>query len=240
MIVTIQKSTLNRVSITLLVLGMLTCWIEPQLTKSAIIGLGLSSILFASGTLLIVIGLGIQFLLLVHNTIDASLQQVRTANAALEAHPEKAKPAWDLARATLEAYFNRNLLHINAIFWLSVVVMLTGFSVLICGIVTAFDKPSALPAAIIASASGVITEFIGATFLFIYKSTIQQASSYTQTLEHINSAGMAMQILDTIPDDANETDLKSRTKAAIVIALVNQAHRTHDSSNAAAKDPCDE
>jgi hypothetical protein len=86
----------------------------------------------------------------------------------------------------------------------------------------------------------VITEFIGATFLFIYRSTIQQASSYSRTLERINSVGMAMQILDTMPDGAKPDDLKNKTKAALVELLIRQAHqaveKTEDDKSKSARE----
>jgi hypothetical protein len=69
--------------------------------------------------------------------------------------------------------------------------------------------------------TGIITEFIGATFLFVYRSTIQQAGTYMQTLESINSVGMAMQILDTISPDS--TKLPDQTKAQIVVSLLSGA-----------------
>jgi len=123
---------------------------------------------------------------------------------------------------TLEAYFNKNLSQIASIFWLSVLVMVAGFAILLYGIWRSVQTPDVLGPATIAGISGIITEFIGATFLFIYRSTIQQAVNYSKTLERINSVGMAMQILDTMPDDANPTDLKSTTKADLVKLLVQQ------------------
>ena len=71
-----------------------------------------------------------------------------------------------------------------------------------------------------------ITQFIGATFLFIYRSTIQQPINYSRTLERINSVGMAMQILDTMPDATTPEDLKSKTKASLVQLLVQQVRVT--------------
>lgn len=149
---------------------------------------------------------------------------IAEAEAKVEAQPEKVKPAWDLARVTLEAYFSRNLSQISAIFWLSVFVMVTGFGIIVWGISQAVQSPNALLPAIISTATGVVTEFIGATFLFVYRSTIQQAMDYSRTLERINSVGMAMQILDTIPDETSESDLKSKTKAELVKLLVQKAH----------------
>ena len=150
--------------------------------------------------------------------------EIDRAQSEAQSKPEKSKPAWDLARATLEAYFNRNLSQVTSIYWLSVAVMLVGFIIVGVGISFAFSIPAAITPAAIASIAGIITEFIGATFLFIYRSTIQQAINYSRTLERINSVGMAMQILDTMPDETRPDDLKSKTKASLVDLLVRQAY----------------
>lgn len=152
-----------------------------------------------------------------------SRESITKAESKLEAAPEKAKPAWDLARVTLEAYFNRNLFQIASIFWLSVFVMLVGFGIIIWGINKATQSPNIFGTAGLATIAGLITEFIGATFLFIYRSTIRQAIGYSKTLERINSVGMAMQILDTMPDETKDNDLKSNTKATLVELLVRQS-----------------
>jgi nitrate reductase gamma subunit len=151
-------------------------------------------------------------------------ERIKAAESDVQKYPDKAKYAWDLARVTLESYFNRNLRQISSIFWLSVLVMLAGFVIIGWGITRAINSPDSIAPAVIASVAGVITEFIGATFLFLYRSTIQQASTYTKTLERINSVGMAMQILDTIPD--GEKDLKNKTKATLVDLIVRQSYES--------------
>jgi hypothetical protein len=151
-------------------------------------------------------------------------KRIALAESRAEAEPEKVKPVWDLARVTLEAYFNQNLNQINYIFWLSAFVMIVGFGIIIWGISQAIQSPDTFVPATIASAAGVITEFIGATFLFIYRSTIQQAGSYLRTLERMSSVGMAVQILDTIPEGAKLDDLKNKTKATLVELSIRQAH----------------
>jgi hypothetical protein len=164
-----------------------------------------------------------------------SQQKITNAESRVEAEPERAKPAWDLARVTLEAYFNRNLSQIASIFWLSVVVMLLGFSVLLYGVLSAINYPEHIKPSALATLSGIVTEFIGATFLFIYRSTITQAVNYSKTLERINSVGMAMQILDTMPDGAPEEDLKSKTKARLVELLVRQSYEIKPTSESETK-----
>src|SRR6266481_7058459 len=71
-------------------------------------------------------------------------KKIDEAESRVEQEPEKAKPAWDLARVTLEAYFNRNLSQISSIFWLSVVVMSVGFAVVVWGVSQIFVSPSAV------------------------------------------------------------------------------------------------
>ncbi len=162
----------------------------------------------------------------VKTSSDAAMaaQRVAEAEERVETAPQQAKPYWDLARFTLDEYVQRNLGQIKAVFLLSISVMLVGFGVICFGVLQAIHSPDDLLPATIASLAGIITEFIGATFLFIYRSTVQQAVGYSKTLERINSVGMAMQILDTMPDDATPEDLKSKTKATLVEQLVRQAY----------------
>jgi len=109
--------------------------------------------------------------------------------------------------------------------------MVVGFGIIIWGISQSIQSPTRVGPAIITTLAGVVTEFIGATFLFIYRSTVKQAMDYSRTLERINSVGMAMQILDTIPDETKADDLKNKTKAKIVELLVNQSYKIPESSD---------
>ena len=116
-------------------------------------------------------------------------------------------------------------------------VMLAGFVFILFGISKAFPAAPVLESAsdiqakslpmdpaIIGTIAGIITEFLGGTFLFLYKATVQQAGSYTGTLERMNSVGMAMQILDTISESSRE--LKDSTKAEMVKMLLSQSRST--------------
>ena len=160
----------------------------------------------------------------VRNTGRFYCEKIAEAELKVADEPTQITPAWELARVTLEAYFSRNLSQITAIFWLSVTVMVVGFAIIVWGISQAIQSPDSVIAASIATGAGVITEFIGATFLFIYRSAIEQAINYSKTLERINSVGMAMKILDTMPDEAKPDDLKSKTKARLVELLIQQAN----------------
>jgi hypothetical protein len=98
--------------------------------------------------------------------------------------------------------------------------MFIGFAIIVGGAILAFRTPNLSTTAIITGIAGVITELIGATFLVIYKSTMQQAISFIKVLERINSVGMAVQIIDTMPDEEKSEGLKNNTKAKLVTMLM--------------------
>lgn len=132
--------------------------------------------------------------------------------------PEKVRFAWDLARVKLEAYFDRNLTQVKAIFYVAVGVMLVGFCFILWGLRAAVLNPDHVKVAVIASASGVITEFISLSFMIIYRSTMLQASRFMRILERINTVGMAVQILDSMKDSSSE--LKDLTRVDIIRLLL--------------------
>lgn len=131
---------------------------------------------------------------------------------------DKIKPSWDTAQQTLELYYKRNLAQVNLIFNLSVIVMVMGFLLITFGVgMTFFSSENKETLGIITCASGVITEFIGATFIFLYKSTISQSLEYTKKLDKLTSVGVAIKILDTINTE-NSYDPKSIIDSKIEIA----------------------
>jgi hypothetical protein len=129
------------------------------------------------------------------------------AQARHREEPDKAKPVWDMAQITLETYFNRNLSQIRWIFWLSISVMSLGFILILYGVALGYQNPKEnWIVAGIGGIAGVLTEFIGATFLFVYKSSMQQADKYTEILERMNFVGMAMQMLDSAAEQNRSSD----------------------------------
>ncbi len=138
-----------------------------------------------------------------------------------DVEPEKLKPVWELARFTLESYFKRNLSHVRAIFYVSIAAMVAGFVVIIWGIRISIVDPNGVKISLIASASGILTEFISLTFMAIYRSTLAQANEYVSVLERINTVGMAVQILDSMGERAEE--LKDLTRAEIIRMLLSRS-----------------
>ncbi|OAB57114.1 hypothetical protein AY600_07600 [Phormidium willei BDU 130791] len=140
--------------------------------------------------------------------------------------------SWNMANASLEKYYQRNLMEVQVIFMTSVVVMILGFLLILASLaITLYDlNPTELATrspdtevaepqegepsqelstatsvvtshnndvATIGVIAGILTNFIGATFMIVYRSTVREASRYSNSLNRINDVGIAMDILNT-------------------------------------------
>jgi len=154
---------------------------------------------------------------LVREGAATKLSEYQRADGVGETHL-----AWETARIKLDEYFNRNLLQVNLVFWVAVVVMAVGFGFVLMGVVLSLRSPENVTTAILAGVSGVITQFIGATFMVIYRSIMQQANGFMSVLERINAAGMAVSELERIPEELKE--VKSKVRAQFAESLLGGNH----------------
>jgi hypothetical protein len=83
----------------------------------------------------------------------------------------------------------------------------------------AFKQESNLNASIVVAVSGLVANFIAATFLSSYKSTMEQAKEYVNVLERINAVGMSVQIIESIND--SHAQIKEETKAELSKKLID-------------------
>ena len=145
-------------------------------------------------------------------------EEIKRVEEKIKKNPNEPTAAWELARIKLENYLNRNLSQIQWIFIWTVITMIIGFIIIAYGILKTYEPTTNLNSNIITIATGLLVEFIGATFLVIYKSTIQQAKEYMNVLERINAVGMSVQILESISKD--EIKLQDQTRAEIAKQLL--------------------
>lgn len=132
--------------------------------------------------------------------------------------------AWESARIKLEAYFDRNLIQVNLVFWVAVFVMAVGFAFVLAGVFLSLS-PANISTAKLTAISGIITQFLGATFMVIYRSTMGQANEFMSVLERINTVGMAVHELERMSDQQGE--LKNQVRGHLVELLVKAGYSTH-------------
>jgi hypothetical protein len=155
------------------------------------------------------------------HAVDETQQEkvIERVEQRVREHPHEPQAAWELARIKLESYLSRNLAQVRWIFILTVLVMLAGFAILSYGIFQVYQSPENFKPSVLVTLSGVIVEFVAATFLLIYRSTMEQARDYVNILERINAVGMSVQILDSI--QADDTGLRDKTRGEIAHSLLS-------------------
>lgn len=126
------------------------------------------------------------------------------------------------------ANLNRNISQVRIIFYLTCFVIIIGFSFIFYGAFKSFENPKNFDAAVVVTIAGVIINFLGASFLLIYKSTMEQARIYVTVLERINAVGMSVQVIESISDSKEE--IKQTTKAEIALKLI-ELYTIQNSSN---------
>ncbi len=144
---------------------------------------------------------------------------IKRVEERVREHPNEPQAAWELARIKLEIYLNRNLAQIRWIFFRCLLVITAGFIVIGYGTIQVYKSPDNFQPSIVVTLAGIIVEFIAATFLLIYKSTMEQARDYVNILERINAVGMSVQILESMESD--DTGLRDKTRAEIAAGLLS-------------------
>jgi len=140
--------------------------------------------------------------------------------------PENLLPTIKSYSDRLDSYLDLNIAQIRTIFITSLIVMVFGFLLIIIAIVLALLNPTQITPAVVAGVGGVITEFIGATFLLMYRSAIEHSGRYIQTLDKASSAEQSIIILDKIDaqNDAERNKI-SETKTEIAKLLLQNQNK---------------
>lgn len=147
---------------------------------------------------------------------EAIRETVERLRAAEEDYRENPRPraAWEVARIKLENYVDQNLMNLRRIYILTSSVMIGGWILIAAGVWIAYKDHSAWAPATVAASAGALSQFVGSTFLFVYRSTMMQAGQFVSVLERINAVGMSVQILETIGDKDRELTDKARAEIA--------------------------
>lgn len=146
---------------------------------------------------------------------------INSAKNDIIENPKKALPLWELANSYLQKYYNENLNQIKSIYILSLISLISGFLLILILVIMAPILKLDIEHFDIGIIAGIITEFIGATFLFIYKSTISQGLEYSNSLNKTNNIGMSIKILESIESTENNIEKIEDAKIEISKKLLS-------------------
>jgi hypothetical protein len=112
---------------------------------------------------------------------------------ALNSDVSDTSALWEFSRQTLRAYMDRNVRQLRLVFTASVLVMVAGFVLLGVGSYLAFK--ASVDVGAVSAVSGILVEYMGASLLRLYFSSVTQAERYVRVLERINAVQMALGVI---------------------------------------------
>jgi len=127
----------------------------------------------------------------------------------------------------LNEYYAANISQAGTIFWASLLAMSAGFAIIFVGVVLAGINSTA---ALVTAIAGVLSQFVGATFLVVLRSTQAQSTAYAANLTEFGmhqlraadeqrSIALGLQLIDEISSDGASA-LANQTRAAIALGLI--------------------
>ncbi|GAB4260939.1 MAG: hypothetical protein Kow0065_11360 [Methylomicrobium sp.] len=100
----------------------------------------------------------------------------------------------------LQRYYEINLNHARWSFWASLVSVAAGMITLLIGVFMLYTKES-LEAGITATVAGVVSEFISATFFYLYNKNLRQLNFFYEKLIKFQDTYWAMGLVSHLPQE---------------------------------------
>jgi hypothetical protein len=103
--------------------------------------------------------------------------------------------------ARLDSYYSLNRLHLQLSFWASLAALITGLVILVFGIFLIFNGVPGVTGQLV-TIGGVLTQFIGAGFFFLYSKNLKQLNVFYDKLIRHQDTTYAMGLaVHQLPDD---------------------------------------
>jgi drug/metabolite transporter (DMT)-like permease len=83
-----------------------------------------------------------------------------------------------ITQNTLDHYYEINKLHLQWSFWTSLGALVVGLLALIVGVGLTLSGITSVPATL-ATAGGVLTQFIGIGFFYLYSKNLRQSNTFS-------------------------------------------------------------
>ena len=101
----------------------------------------------------------------------------------------------------LDSYYTLNRLHLQFSFWASLAALITGLVILVVGICLLFNGFNGMSGQLV-TVGGVLTQFIGAGFFFLYSKNLKQLNVFYDKLIRHQDTTYAMGLaIHQLPED---------------------------------------
>ena len=107
----------------------------------------------------------------------------------------------------LNEYYTINKSQSKTAYRLSLLMILIGFLLIVNAVVIGFSDPSDTSIALISGIAGLLSEFIGATALSLYKESNSHVNEFMERLSYLQKVMLAIELIDRISEDKKDAQL---------------------------------
>ena len=171
-----------------------------------------AGIIFITG--LLMIGLGL-YIINQEKNVDKRLKNITRRRNELENRFSPVKPKdtayfedlVDMNIKNLKEYYGLVKIHTEKSFQATRIAAITGFILIVFGLVIGFVSPNSVRVADISTASGVIIEFIAGVFFYLYNRTVRQLKEYHDSLLGVQNILLSFKIVGDLKEDEDRVNM---------------------------------
>ncbi len=120
-----------------------------------------------------------------------------------------------IPQSALDHYYEINKQHLQWSFWASLGALIVGLLVLAAGVGLALSDITSVPAAL-TTAGGVLTQFIGVGFFYLYSKNLRQSNTFFERLVKNEDTMAAIRLIADLPEK-NRLEATERLVYALVM-----------------------
>lgn len=113
----------------------------------------------------------------------------------------------DMNIKNLKEYYGLVKIHTEKSFQATRIAAITGFILIVFGLVVGFVSPNSVRVADVSTASGVIIEFIAGVFFYLYNRTVRQLKEYHDSLLGVQNILLSFKIVGDLKKDEDRVNM---------------------------------
>jgi len=155
---------------------------------------------------------------------DGQLEQLREERVEINRKIEQEQEpdifhTIQLSLNELNQYYTINKAQATTSFRFSIAAIVAGLAIIITGIILNFTDSKAIEVTYIAGVSGILLEFIGGAYFFMYKKSLEQVNFFFGQLIKVQDTMLAINLADAIKEDGKKIDMQEK----IIISLLERS-----------------
>lgn len=109
----------------------------------------------------------------------------------------------------LNEYYTINKSQSKRTYGFSFFMIFVGFLLVVSAVILGFTSPAKISVTLIVGVAGLLSEFIGATVLNLYKESNKHVNDFLERLTYLQKVMLAIELVDRISEDKKEEELSN-------------------------------